>query len=549
MPTFQITGPDGRKFRVSGENAEGALAAVQQMAPQQPSQFDTAFDAGSDRAALAPQIAPAAQRADPRNSFMGKVDTVMRGAADMASFGFADEIAAGADAFAQPLLGTGAPGASFGERYEQNVAQQRATDASDEQNRFGYRLGGQVAGALPAAAIPAGAITGGAGLATKVGVGMLSGAAQGAAYGAGSANDGDRLQGAQQGAIAGGIIGGAVPVVGNAVGKVIGGRAGRAAVPSVDQLKASSQALYDAAEQQGVRIAPQSFQNAVNRISHEMRGKGVDPQITPGSWRALERLEQAVSGQLDIREVDTLRKVLRAAASSPNSADSGMAKQMIARIDNYMSNLTPADVTAGNAQTAVKMITGARSLWSRKAKGDIIEEAMTRAGNAATGLENGLRNEFRSLLKSSKHNWTPEERAALRRVVNGGLGANALRFLGTFGYSPDQARSFLGTVIGGSVGAAAGGPVGMVALPAVGTGARIAARELAKSRAAQASAVVRNGGQAPFSPQAARAAEAPVTGTLDALGRGAGVPWFLDMASGGRRQPLEITVTKGTARN
>lgn len=31
MPTFEITGPDGKKYRVTGENAEGALAAVKRM--------------------------------------------------------------------------------------------------------------------------------------------------------------------------------------------------------------------------------------------------------------------------------------------------------------------------------------------------------------------------------------------------------------------------------------------------------------------------------------------------------------------------------------
>lgn len=79
-----------------------------------------------------------------RNSFMGKVDTAMRGAADMLSLGFADEIAAG--------LGTG-----FGYLgdYDQELARQRGIDQADNENRFGYRLGGQLAGG----------VTGGAGLA------------------------------------------------------------------------------------------------------------------------------------------------------------------------------------------------------------------------------------------------------------------------------------------------------------------------------------------------------------------------------------------------
>ncbi len=38
MPTFQITGPDGRKFRVTGANAEGALAAVKAQTGAPPGQ-------------------------------------------------------------------------------------------------------------------------------------------------------------------------------------------------------------------------------------------------------------------------------------------------------------------------------------------------------------------------------------------------------------------------------------------------------------------------------------------------------------------------------
>jgi len=71
------------------------------------------------------QQAPKPQAVDPRDSFLGKVDATMRGAADMMSFGFADEIAAG--------LGTG-----FGYLgdYDKELARQRGIDDAASENRF-----------------------------------------------------------------------------------------------------------------------------------------------------------------------------------------------------------------------------------------------------------------------------------------------------------------------------------------------------------------------------------------------------------------------------
>ena len=109
---------------------------------------------------------------DGRNSVLGKIDTVMRGAADTLTFGTADEIAAG--------LNTG-----FGYLgdYEKELASQRRTDTADAENRFGYRLGGQLGGG----------VVGGVGL-TRTGLSLGANAARaGQGFGrvaAGSAADG-----------------------------------------------------------------------------------------------------------------------------------------------------------------------------------------------------------------------------------------------------------------------------------------------------------------------------------------------------------------------
>ncbi|MBU0584756.1 MAG: hypothetical protein KKB66_18455 [Alphaproteobacteria bacterium] len=126
-----------------------------------------------------------------RDNLMGKLDTVARGAADLASFGLADEIAAGGDALFNPIFGTGNPGGSIGERYGRNLADQRATDSADEQDRFGYRLGGQIAGGV-----------GGGVAAAKGGLSLAANAAQ-----SGKGWFARMLGGAADGGIAAGLYG------------------------------------------------------------------------------------------------------------------------------------------------------------------------------------------------------------------------------------------------------------------------------------------------------------------------------------------------------
>ena len=131
-------------------------------------------------------------------NLLGFVDDAVRGVADMATFGFADEIAAGANS----LFGRGS--------YEENLAAQRKRD---EEAGAG-RVVGQVAGAL----LPTGIAVRTANAATRLGrtgVGAATGATQGALYGAGSADGdlADRAVGATVGGGTGALLGGALGAV------------------------------------------------------------------------------------------------------------------------------------------------------------------------------------------------------------------------------------------------------------------------------------------------------------------------------------------------
>lgn len=155
-----------------------------------------------------------------RSNTLGKIDTMVRGAADTLSFGLADEFAAAADAAFNPIFGTGSDGGSWRERYDRNVSRERATDAADAEERFGYRLTGQLAGGVAggvglakAGLSPtAAAINSGKGLPAVAGISAAEGAALGGLHGAGSGEGAyGRLESARNGAVAGGLVGLATP--------------------------------------------------------------------------------------------------------------------------------------------------------------------------------------------------------------------------------------------------------------------------------------------------------------------------------------------------
>lgn len=162
------------------------------------------------------QAAPEMPTSDPRDNLLGKVDTAVRGAADALTLGTADEIAAAVRSGSLFGLNSGLWG-----DYQKALAEERGIDAADAENRFGYRLGGQIAGG----------VTGGVGLAraglsptaNAINAGWrlpavaltsgLEGAAFGAAHGLGSGEGAeDRFDQAKAGA-AWGLGGGAVAPV------------------------------------------------------------------------------------------------------------------------------------------------------------------------------------------------------------------------------------------------------------------------------------------------------------------------------------------------
>lgn len=163
-------------------------------------------------------VKPAVPQVDAGEAFL-------RGAADGASLGFQDELIAGLDATIQPLIplpSNGSSAETWSERFDENVANQRALlKAGNEQHPVASTVGGLVGGVAPA--LVTGGVTAGPSLAANIGRGAVTGAAYGGVYGAGSAEGDlvDRLPEAATGAAIGGAVGAVLPAAIGGAGKLM----------------------------------------------------------------------------------------------------------------------------------------------------------------------------------------------------------------------------------------------------------------------------------------------------------------------------------------
>ncbi|MCC7462091.1 MAG: hypothetical protein IT480_06460 [Gammaproteobacteria bacterium] len=266
--------------------------------------------------------------------------------------------------------------------------------------------------------------------------------------------------------------------------------------PSIEELKAAKDAAYERAEATGVVVS----RNAMNRLKVELvddlKKEGLHKTLHPKSAAALQEILRT-KGQPTLTQLETLRKIANDARMAPDAADARLGSRIIDGIDDFEASLGAGDVISGDAAAATAF-SEARALNQRLSKARTIQklfddaELAVGANYTAAGMDTALRQQFRALAKNDRRlrGFTPEERAAIRKVVLGGKVQNAMRVLGKF--APSGVVSSLAGI--GAVGVA--GPGGL-ALPAAGIVARQVSAKMGLRNAGRASEMVRG---APIEP-------------------------------------------------
>lgn len=436
---------------------------------------------------------------DPTTQNFGeKVGTWLNKAGEAMTFGLIGDEASAAAAAAIP------GGMGYDERLAYERGQEALLEKTNPVASIGAELGGSLLGAfIPGAAI--GTAAKGARLLPRIAQSAAAGAGMGGTYGFMEGEGAqDRLGDARTGATIGGIVGAAVPAIGAGVQKVAESRAINRAIreggrnaPTTEALRATGRGLYNQVDDAGVSINANAVRSQMADIADAIRGEGlkyssVAPQM-PASTAALgvaAELAGTPQNSIPFSDLDVARRAIGAAAGSnlANRADTRVATQALSSLDDFVANLGPNQVDAGDISALQSALPKAREIWGRMSRSQLIDDAMENAQNYVSGGASGLRNQFKRIVNNDRlrRGFSDLEIAAMRRVAQGSIPEQLIQYLG----------SGLGSMAQMAVGGLTGGIPGALAGAGAAAGTRAAAQRLASRNAEIARALVANGAQA-----------------------------------------------------
>jgi hypothetical protein len=341
-------------------------------------------------------------------------------------------------------------------------------------------------------ALPAAKLAKGVGLATSIGGKAL--AAGTAAAATDVAIQGvEKLQGSDQDfnlarTAFSAATGGALQGVGSKIAQSVDKRAARdlitKAAPSVDELKATATGLYQKVDDLGVTLKPESFDGLVNKLSKSFSNGGFIPENQSQTANVLNAFIKRKGQSMSFSDIEQLRKTLGGAAQTLDRSDSAAASKLIGVLDDALEALPQSalqsskGVSASQASQALKQ---ARATVSQSKSAEKLSRAIERGKLAASGPENGIRNEMRTIAKriagGKEKGFSADQVKAITSAANGD-GANILKLIGKGAFDPSN-NNFLGGSIGTlATGAATGGnPLAIVAQQAIsGTSKKLAER-------------------------------------------------------------------------
>lgn len=306
-------------------------------------------------------------------------------------------------------------------------------------------------------------------------------------------------------------------------------------VQSLDEMKE-----VNAADWAAIKASPDTLTpEASARLSPELYAmlqekRATNPNLFPRANATVADITDLPPKSL--YEVEEARRLAGRNVAS-NADEAAVGVEMKKTIDKYLNGLTPDDVQGADPEAAIALMQKARKGSHQAFKADEIENkamrAETRAATTGTGGNevNAMRQNVRSVfdrerdptLRGKGGGYTPDEMAAMERVVNGTGAQNIARLLGrlspTSGALPLMAMGG-GGVSGTTAAMLTGNP--LYALPMAGAGigmvAKAAAENMTKKEIARLLATIRNGGVAPAKSAARTASERAIVEQLLATG-------------------------------
>lgn len=421
MPSYVLTSPEGKKYRVTGDGTgEEALSALQ-------------AQLGSSSATKAPE--------PKQDAFSTVTDQALSGL----TFGLGNRAQAGLAALAL----TGMNDKSLGENYK--LAREAKTKQMEQQveDNPALAIGANIAGGLALGGIGAGtkpiaalgnSLRGGAilgrelGVAGRIAKGSAAGAATGAAYGAGTAGYDKSLEGAGEGAISGAVVGGAIPAVGGAIGRALQKKPN---VLSADEIRSLAGQSYKEAEQSGGVLKGWFTNQFLDKVEK------LKPQTEAGKLLAgddaftktTERLGSLKNRRLTLQEAQEIDEFLGDAVDGFTEMGrvTKQGKKLLDVQTTLRNMIDDADQSLiEGGKDGFDALKKGRFLWSQSARMRDIEKIINRADmtdNPATAIKTG----FRTLYNNPQRmrGFSEEEKKLIKDAAESGIVTDTLRTFGS----------------------------------------------------------------------------------------------------------------------
>lgn len=197
--------------------------------------------------------------------------------------------------------------------------------------------------------------------------------------------------------------------------------------PTLENLKATKNAAYNAVDNAGVRFSPDDMKGLYDRVSKIAADADFDDAADPQTKAVLSLLERRQGEEMSLSRLDKIRQTLWRRYHQSGDKE-GIILDAIWEIDGLIEN----SASGNDAMQAARLAN------SKYSKAKLLEEAFRKARlqTSATGSGGNILNKYRqavvSIVTNPKHSrwFSPEEIALMERFVEGDDVENALRKIG-----------------------------------------------------------------------------------------------------------------------
>jgi hypothetical protein len=331
-----------------------------------------------------------------------------------------------------------------------------------------------------------------------------------ALFGAGTAEDGERLEGAKSGLRMAPLVGTAGPAVlatasgVKATGKAISegsknlvkgfsARGAEALDDAAAALKKTASASYQESKNIGAVLNSQKAINIAKEIENAVLNDGkINNRLHGDTLSVLDDIKAAagsVSGKfqkmLSLEELDQFRQLLSDAVRkntdlTGQNPDARKASIAIDALDDAIDQITGKDLVKGDVK-AVESLNRGRDEWRKFRKFEAVSDIIRKADGDVNKIKSGIKRLVEN--KKKIRGFTTDEVDALREASKNSAGESILKGLGRFGFEPKNV--FLPTV-GGAAATSVIGAAPAAALVAAGTASRQVQKYVGRGKAENA---------------------------------------------------------------